>query len=262
MPAKDTTAELVIHPVPALADNYIWVLHRNDGQAVVVDPGEAAPVIDYLERHDLSLYAILITHHHWDHTDGVAALAQRYECWIFGPDDPRCPPGTRAVSAGQAVRLEALDLIFQVMEVPAHTSSHIAFFDDQRVFTGDTLFSVGCGKLFEGSAAEMQDAMDQLRELPDDTAVYCGHEYTVSNCDFALKVEPDNEALLARSREARHLRENQRVTLPSTIGAEKACNPFMRSREPAVVDAVRQQGVSATDPADVLGALRRWKDQG
>lgn len=253
--------DLQIEAIPALADNYIWLLHRGGPDAAVVDPGESAPVRAALAARGLSLSHILITHHHWDHTDGVDALKTVYDPVIFGPDDDRCPEGTRGVAASDTVALPDLDLEFHVLDVPAHTRSHIAFHDDQRLFSGDTLFSVGCGKLFEGDAGQMLAAMDKFSELDPDTWVYCGHEYTVSNCEFALQVEPENPALKQRLQQAQTAQAQGQPSVPSRLADELKCNPFMRCREASVATAAHQRNPEAKSASEVLATLRQWKNE-
>ncbi|MEM7054132.1 MAG: hydroxyacylglutathione hydrolase [Pseudomonadota bacterium] len=256
--------QINITPIPALSDNYIWAMHRtSQPYCLLVDPGEATPALAWLEQHRLEPVAILLTHHHYDHVNGVDELATRFELNIYGPDDERMPKGTVAVAEGETVEIPGLELRFDVLEVPAHTRSHIAFYGHDLVFCGDTLFSAGCGRLFEGTPDQMQAAMDKLAALPGDTKVYCGHEYTQSNCRFALKVEPDNPALRTRAKQVDALRARHQVTLPTTIAEECSFNPFMRTREAAVIDAAaRYDADAAQSPEAVLGAIRRWKDAG
>lgn len=258
--------ELHIRPIRALRDNYVWLLQRGeDARCAVVDPGQHAPVLEVLERDDLELTAILLTHHHPDHVGGVPGLLERVDVPVHGPDDERLPVEWQRHGDGDRVRLDALDLEFEVLDIPAHTRSHIAFHGHGLVFSGDTLFSVGCGRLFEGTPADMQAALDRLAGLPRDTRVYCGHEYTDANCRFALQVEPDNAALQRRAEQARRLTAEGRVTLPSTIAEELEVNPFLRSREPTVVAAARVRAPNrepdAAPGAGVLGVIRAWKDR-
>lgn len=260
MPASQPE-EISIEAIPAFSDNYIWLIRDSGTTCAVVDPGEAAPVLDKLEKDGLDLQYILLTHHHFDHIGGARALLERHpEARAFGPDDERIDFHYTACREGDRVDLPALSLQFEVLEVPAHTRSHIAFHGHGMLFSGDTLFSVGCGRLFEGTPDQMQDSLDKLAALPPDTEVYCGHEYTVSNCRFAVQVEPENAALRARHETALGLREQGRVTLPSTLREECAVNPFMRTREDSVVAAARRIDASVAPGAGVLGVIRTWKD--
>lgn len=254
--------ELQIDAIPAFQDNYIWWLHRGGPEAVVVDPGDAAPVLSALETAGQELTGILLTHHHWDHAGGVPDLLERWPgVPVWGPVDDRLGDWCRPCREGDQVALAALGLEFGVIDVPAHTRSHVAFHGHGLLFSGDTLFSVGCGRLFEGDAADMQVAMDKLRKLPAETLVYCGHEYTVDNCRFADAVEPGNAALAARYAAAQALRENGERTLPSVLGDELAVNPFLRTREPAVVEAALAQDPDASPGAATMKAIRDWKDR-
>lgn len=250
-----------IGAIKAFTDNYIWAVH--DGRhCVIVDPGEAAGTLDFLERHDLVLCGLLLTHHHDDHIGGVAGIRARHPVPAWGPDDARMPADLNKVVEHDEIIIEKPGLTFDVIETPGHTTSHIAFHGHGLLFCGDTLFSAGCGRLFEGTPAQMQQSIDKLAALPEATRVFCGHEYTEANCNFARKVEPGNSALVERCDQVAELRTRDRITLPSTIGAEKTFNPFMRTRESAVVEAAqRREPGSATAPASVFGVIRRWKDQ-
>ena len=252
--------QLSISAIPAFQDNYIWLLRGSGKACAVVDPGDAQPVIDELERLGLDLKYILLTHHHWDHAGGVPTLLERYQAEVYGPDDDRIEGSQHLCYEGDKVHLPAINASFTVLDVPAHTTSHIAFYGEGLLFSGDTLFSVGCGRLFEGSPDDMQRAMDKFSQLPADTAVYCGHEYTLSNCEFALQVEPDNQSLKERFAQVKRLRENGDNTLPSTLAAELATNPFMRTRQPSVVRAAQSRNSDCQPGAGVLGEIRKWKD--
>ena len=227
---------------------------------MVVDPGDAAPVLIALNKHGLELHAILITHHHADHIGGVARLVKETGTAVYGPHDKRVPRQTQCFGEGDRLDLPGLELAFDVLEIPAHTSSHIAFYGHGCLFCGDTLFSVGCGRLFEGTPEQMQESLDKLAALPDETHVFCAHEYTLSNCDFALRVEPGNGALQQRASQVEAFRSTGRITLPSKIGEEKAVNPFMRTREPGVVAAAQKRDAGARPGASTLAVIRGWKD--
>lgn len=255
-------AKLSIEAIPAFSDNYIWLLHRGETACAVVDPGEAGPVLETLGNRGLDLKHILLTHHHFDHIGGAGTLLEHFPgATVFGPDDKRIDCRHIACHEGDRVDLPELGLELGVIEVPAHTSSHIAFHGEDLLFSGDTLFSVGCGRLFEGTPEQMQAAMDKMASLPSQTRIYCGHEYTLSNCEFAQQVEPHNEALAIKTSAARKLREQGRVTLPGVLEEELAVNPFMRTREPAVVEAAKKIDPAARAGASVLGVIRRWKDE-
>ncbi|KAA9133125.1 hydroxyacylglutathione hydrolase [Marinihelvus fidelis] len=253
--------DLVIEPIPAFNDNYIWLLHRGGDHCVIVDPGDHEPVLDVLAARGLAPDAILLTHHHWDHADGVPGVLEQFDVPVYGPADDRLGDWCTRCHEGDTVSVESLGLSFNVFDVPAHTRSHIAFVGHGAAFTGDTLFSVGCGRLFEGTADDMQRAMDKLATLPGETKIYCGHEYTVANCAFALQVEPDNAALAERAEQASEFRAQGHPTLPSTIKDELRTNPFMRTREPAVVTAARRHDAGAGPGASTMAAIRAWKDR-
>jgi len=249
-----------IIPLRAFADNYVWTL-RDAKRAAVVDPGDAAPVLEYLEREQLELVAILNTHHHADHVGGNAGLLDRWKVPVFGPDDDRIREVSHRMKDGSRCTVPHFGIEFEVSEIPGHTRSHIAFHGAGLLFSGDTLFAAGCGRLFEGTPGQMHESLSRLMRLPDDTRVYCGHEYTVSNVRFARAVEPDNAALRELEGRAKQQRAQDQPTLPSTIGQEKATNPFVRVRESAVIAAAnRYAGKTLNDPVSVLGAIREWKN--
>ncbi len=252
---------LDIIPLPALKDNYIWIVH-DQRHAVVVDPGEAAPVLAYLDAHQLKLLAILCTHHHKDHTAGICPLVQVYNVPVYGPQHEIIPCITQALGEGDVVEIAELNLQMQVIDIPGHTPGHIAFVGLDGIFCGDTLFGCGCGKLLGGTATQLFHALQRLARLPDQTRVYCGHEYTEANIRFALACEPHNPQLQQRQREVHALRAAGRPTLPSTIALEKATNPFLRCTEAAVIAAVqRESHIELTDETSVFTALRSWKDR-
>ncbi|MEO8014001.1 MAG: hydroxyacylglutathione hydrolase [Polaromonas sp.] len=250
-------------PVSAFADNYLWLLH--DGKrALVVDPGDAEPVLRALQASRLQLESILVTHHHADHTGGVDALRQATGATVYGPATERIPAPFQPLREGD--RVTTLDLDFQVLEVPGHTAGHIAFYTPDMdghplLFCGDTLFSGGCGRLFEGTPAQMLASLDKLGALPDTTRVCCAHEYTLANLRFALAVEPDNAHLAAYEKHCRQLREQGMPTLPSSIGQEILINPFLRTRQATIMAAVHHFDASTHDDTTVFAALRQWKNQ-
>lgn len=257
MPGTDLT----ITAIPAFGDNYIWLLTAGGKTCAVVDPGDEEPVLDVLEKQGLDLRYILLTHHHPDHTGGVPDLLEQTNATVFGPMDERIPFVHHVCRDGDLVLLPRLNAEFRVLEVPAHTRSHIAFYGENVLFSGDTLFSLGCGRFFEGTAADMQRSLDKLAALPGDTKNYCAHEYTQSNCAFALKVEPDNPALQARAREIDTLRAAGKITLPTSLADELATNPFLRTREFSVVEAARKLDPHATAGISTMAVIRAWKDR-
>jgi hydroxyacylglutathione hydrolase len=252
-------------PLPAFQDNYLWLLH--DAQrALVVDPGDAAPVQAFLAGQGLRLDAILVTHHHADHTGGVDALREATGARVYGPARERIPePFTRLAEGDQ---VDALGLRFEVLEVPGHTGGHIAYYcadidGAPLVFCGDTLFSGGCGRLFEGTPAQMFASPGKLAALPGGTRVRCTHEYTLSNLKFATAVERANSQLNHYRQQCRQRRSPGEPTLPSTIAVEHGVNPFLRTRQPAVAQAAHRHDPAANpaDPVAVFAALRQWKNE-
>jgi hydroxyacylglutathione hydrolase len=248
--------------LPAFSDNYVWMLH--DGtDAVVVDPGDEAPVLQALDALGLVLRGILVTHHHADHVGGVDALRQRLAGVVHGPARERIPAPYEAVREGD--RLEVLGMPTRVIEVPGHTAGHVAYVVEPPtgapwLFCGDTLFSAGCGRLFEGTPAQMLESLGKLSALPGQTRVCCTHEYTVANLRFARAVEPANDAVARALDRCTLLRASGDITLPSTLDEELRINPFLRCREPAVADSARAHGASDSSPVAVFAALREWKN--
>jgi len=255
---------LDVTPVRAFSDNYIWVLHGIGSplRVAVVDPGDAAPVIAHLDSAGLELAAILITHHHRDHCGGVAELRARYDVPVVGPATEEIPLRTRAARGGDRIELKDLGFAFDVLDIPGHTRGHIAFVGHGAVFCGDTLFSAGCGRLFEGTPRQMLESLSALRGLPQETRVFCGHEYTLNNLRFARAVEPDNVRTSRYVDESRAVLAQGRPTLPSTLSLEIEVNPFLRCDRPAVRRAASQRaGHPVDDPVEVFAVIRRWKDE-
>lgn len=246
--------------IPAFTDNYLWLLSR-DGDAVIVDPGDAAPVQRALDERGLRLRAILVTHWHPDHIGGIPALRARHDVPVYGPraEAAKIRTLTQPLDDGDRVALPGLDL--QVLAVPGHTLGHIAYYAPGLLLCGDTLFSAGCGRLFEGTPAQMHASLTRLAALPPETPAYCTHEYTEANLAFALAVEPDNLALRDHASAVRVLRARGEPSLPTTLALERAINPFLRCDIAAVRNAAAAQaGQSLHDEAAVFAALRRWKD--
>lgn len=252
-----------VFAVPAFNDNYLWVL-ANGRCAAVVDPGDAAPVEAFLAANSLTLTAILATHHHGDHVGGLLALKAHWKCRAFGPASEDIAGLDQRVREGDRIAVPGIDESFDVLDIPGHTAGHIAYVrvgGEPMVFCGDTLFACGCGRLFEGTAAQMVDSLGKLKRLPPGTRAYCGHEYTMANIRFATAVEPDNAALRERvSREAAK-RARGEPTLPTTIGEELATNPFLRWEAPEVIaSAQKHAGHALRGPVDVFATVREWKN--
>lgn len=249
--------------LPAFADNYIWMLH--DGRkAIVVDPGEAVPVERALDEQGLELAAIVVTHHHADHTGGVDALRPRLTGPVYGPATERVPEPCLRVRGGDAIEL--FGERFDVIDVPGHTAGHIAYTGRvpglaPLLFCGDTLFSGGCGRLFEGTPAQMHASLARLAALPADTLVCCAHEYTLSNLKFALAVEPGNADLVSYHAQCSARRERGLPSLPVPLGTERRINPFLRSDVSEVIRSARAHGAANEDPVTVFAALRQWKNE-
>jgi hydroxyacylglutathione hydrolase len=269
-----------IQPIPAFRDNYIWMFH-DGSRAVVVDPGVAPPVLKVLDKLGLELHAIVLTHLHYDHNLGVPGLLERFPFipvhgpWLNDHDLSSHPPFpkpgtvpldcvTHVVEDGDIIELKEMGISLSVIAVPGHTLGHLAFLQPERgwLFSGDTLFAGGCGKVFGGSMKSMVDSLDRLAGLPEQTRVYCAHEYTVDNLRFALAVEPSNPHLAARIRHEEEKRGRGEPTLPSTIGLERATNPFLRVMQPEVLRSLRsQRGLEAPDRVAAFETLRTWKNE-
>ncbi len=243
--------------IPAFKDNYIWLLTRGK-QACVVDPGDAAPVVARLEAGGLQLVQILVTHHHADHQGGIGELVSRYAPTVHAPAAESITGTTHPLSGGESI--EVLGEPFAVMAVPGHTLGHLAYYGKGSLFCGDTLFGAGCGRLFEGTPAQMSASLARIAALPEATRIYCAHEYTQMNLGFALAVEPENPALIARVEAVAALRAAGQASVPSTLGEEKATNPFLRCEQPAVIAAALAHAAVDVGPEAVFAAIRAWRN--
>lgn len=251
---------LEIFPLPAFEDNYIWCLRRA-GVVAVVDPGDAAPVLKQLAESGDRLCAILITHHHHDHIDGIAELIARHPVPVFAPAAEAIAGTTQPVSGGDRVALPDLGIEFEVLDVAGHTRGHVAYYRPGSLFCGDTLFGCGCGRLFEGTPAQLHAALSRLAVLPRLTFAYCAHEYTASGIRFAHAVEPDNADVEIRGSEVDRLRAQGQPTVPFTIADELATNPFLRCHAPGVIASVaRHLGREPDSELEVFSMLRKWRD--
>lgn len=249
----------MIFPIPALKDNYIWCLHDNKNCAIV-DPGEANPVIETLEKHSLTLTAILITHHHYDHTNGIDALLEYKKVPVFGSKE--IAPATVPVSDNFNFTLDLMGMSFTTLGIPGHTKEHVAYYQPGSVFTGDTLFTAGCGRIFEGTITQMYTSLSKLASLPEDTLIYCGHEYTENNLKFALHIEPHNREIQNRLNEVQILRKKNLPTVPATLALERNTNPFLRCDQPEVIASVSEYAKKPLqDPIEVFGFLREYKNR-
>jgi hydroxyacylglutathione hydrolase len=257
-----------ITAIPALQDNYIWAIH-DDHHAAVVDPGDAAPVLAFLNARGLQLDAILCTHRHADHIGGIAKLREVYNVPVYGRRHPNNPHITHDLHEGERLKLAVLGIVpnieFDIIEIPGHLDDHIAYIAPGILFCGDVLFGAGCGRNFEGTPAQLHHSLQRLAQLPDTTRVYCAHEYTAANLRFALACEPDNLAVQQRAATTKQLRAANQITLPSTIALEKATNPFLRCTQPEIIRTLQQRGLTDTSERGVseLGvftALRAWKN--
>jgi len=257
---------LEIIPLPAFEDNYIWLLRNAlSNGVVVVDPGDETPVLDWLQSHAANyLAAILITHHHYDHVDGLPELLAAYPgIPVYGPSGRNAIAGvTHPVAEGDALSINGLDASFTVLEVPGHTADHIAYYAEDALFCGDTLFAGGCGRVFDGTLEQLSDSLHRIAQLPSQTRIYCGHEYTLANLGFAAWVEPESSAITARIARERTRRAAGEPTLPSLLQVELETNPFLRTSEPGVKAAAeRAAGTPLGSAGEIFTALRQWKDR-
>jgi len=250
----------VITPIPAFSDNYIWAIQTSPGHCAVVDPGDSLPVFEWLKSNNQQLDTILITHHHMDHIGGVNALVEQTGATVLAPADGRLPDYFQTVDENSKINLDSLP--FEVLAVPGHTLSHIAFYTAKAglLFCGDALFSMGCGRMFEGNPVQMLASLDKLAALPATTAVYCTHEYTAANGRFAQAVEPGNPAVHQRCKEVAELRNLDQPTLPVSLACELQTNPFLRCDRVEVLTAARLRDPSVQNRVEVFAALRQWKD--
>jgi hydroxyacylglutathione hydrolase len=249
-------------PVPAFKDNYIWlIIHTASRRLAIVDPGDAAPVLRYIQSGQYTPVAILITHHHHDHTGGVSDLLQHFPVPVYGPGAETIPGRSHALAEGDQVELPDLGLVFRIMAVPGHTAGAIAYHGGGMALVGDTMFMSGCGRLFEGTPAQMYQSLSRLAALPDDTLVYCAHEYTLANLKFAQAVEPENQDVRRRMEHCQTLRAGNKPTVPAALALEKLTNPFLRTHAPQVVAAAeRHSKKKSPDGTETFAALRAWKD--
>lgn len=254
------THTTIIKPIKALKDNYIWaIINPSKKTAIVIDPGEAAPVLQFLQSEQLHLQAIFITHHHWDHTNGILALTQEIPVPVYGASQEKIAGLTNPLQENDSINLPGF-ATYQILAIPGHTLGHIAYYTAGHVFTGDTLFAGGCGRLFEGTACQLYASLQKLNALPSHTLIYCGHEYTYNNLLFAQMVEPNNIAITERLEKITKLTKTQ-PTLPVTLAEEQLTNPFLRCHETSIQNAVRiYAGAPITDPREIFALLRKWKD--
>ncbi|MEA3413006.1 MAG: hydroxyacylglutathione hydrolase [Pseudomonadota bacterium] len=256
-----------ITPIHAFSDNFIWLINEPDaGRGAVVDPGDAGPVLRMLDERGLDLVAIVITHGHADHVGGIRRLLERYPgIPVYGPRNEAIPGKTHPLGEGDEISIPDLDATFGIMDIPGHTGGHIAYFDGRPerpvLFCGDTLFSVGCGRVFTGTHDQLHDSLMRIADLPPDTFAYCAHEYTLDNIGFARWVEPENPALKHWEQRCHTRLDQGGDTVPSLLETERAANPFLRIRERAVIEAVeRHAGRAMRDSHDTFHTLRHWKD--
>ena len=253
---------LEIIPVTALKDNYIWIIkNKLTSDIVIIDPSEHAAVLKLIESKDLNPLAILITHHHWDHVGGINGILEKYDIPVYTPKKEKVKGSTNPVSEGDMITLDELGLKINVIDVPGHTLGAVAYYARGMLFSGDTLFTAGCGRLFEGTAEQMYNSLSKINALPNQTLIFCGHEYTVANLKFAAAVESDNKIIKKRLDEALKRRKKGLPTVPATLKIENQTNPFLRCNEQSIIDSVSNHaGKSINDPVEVFATIRNWKD--
>lgn len=256
-----------VTPIPAFRDNYFWLISKQ-GYAIIVDPGDATPVIDYLEANKLTLVGILITHHHSDHIGGIRQLKSRYNATVWGPQNDPVKDLDNTCQQGDKVSIPQLDINFQVLSVAGHTLGHIAYFlpkshqNPNSLFCGDTLFSAGCGRLFEGTPGQMLGSIKKLMALPEETLIYPAHEYTLDNLKFARALEPNNQALIDYQNKVESLRKQQLPSLPTQLAQELNINPFMRFQEKSIIDKAKSLNKTSNklSETEVFATIRHYKD--
>lgn len=267
MPQSQMANTNIITPIKAFTDNYIWAItSKNSNNLALVDPGDARVCIDFIEKNSLILTSLLITHHHADHIGGIKELyhyCQQHQ-WpleIYTPSNESIPHASVKLVEGDTVTLDGLETTFNIIDIPGHTLGHIAYYQDNVLFCGDTLFSAGCGRIFEGTAQQMFDSLNKLKKLPERTHVYCTHEYTLANLDFALTVEPENEELINYYNHVKQLRARDKISLPSSILREKKINPFLRCDEQPIQYSVQEYSNQIPQSElETFSLLRQWKD--
>ena len=253
---------ITLKPIPSLSDNYIWLLINNTkSTAAIVDPGTSAGCEKFLEQEKIQPVAILVTHRHWDHVNGIEQLVNKYDIPVYGPATEFVPCLTTPLTENDDVRIPELELDLRVIDIGGHTAGHIGYLTDNKLFCGDTLFSAGCGRLLGGTAAQLHASLNRICQLPDDTVIYCTHEYTLDNLRFAQAVEPDNPHIQSRIDEVKALRAENLPSLPVTLEMEKRYNPFLRTSQKSIIQSVaRYSGQQIENSEDCFTYLRMWKD--